>query len=169
MKPAPCPVYRFISSLSTRQFDAGTRPDSAGHTRRSTESAAGAVPLVFSALRAQAGDADGPPHASTRYFSDGSRSPVGCRGHTCVFGGSPRALSADLNDQLAAGSSLIDVIVHGHRDEVDALAQRYNVRVKRYMKSGVVFQVTAVSWQRFSRTTTLDHLSAMCPFIQLPT
>jgi hypothetical protein len=33
-------------------------------------------------------------------------------------------MSADLDEQLAAGSSSIDVIVHGTRAEVDALAQR---------------------------------------------
>ena len=72
-------------------------------------------------------------------------------------------LSADLNDQLAAGSSSIDVIVHGTRNEVDALAQRYNVRVKRYMKSGVVFQVTAGQLAALQQDDTLDHLSADVP------
>jgi hypothetical protein len=48
-------------------------------------------------------------------------------------------LSADLADHLAAGSQSIDVIVHGDRAAVDALASRYNVPVKRYMKSGGVF------------------------------
>jgi hypothetical protein len=39
-------------------------------------------------------------------------------------------LSADLAGHLAAGSASIDVIVHGTRAEVDALAWKYNVRVR---------------------------------------
>src|SRR6266849_2961045 len=72
-------------------------------------------------------------------------------------------MSADLNDQLAAASSSIDVIVHGTRAEVDALAQRYNVRVKRYMKSGVVFRVTAGQLAALQQDETQDHLSADVP------
>src|SRR5580693_4762748 len=72
-------------------------------------------------------------------------------------------LSADLADQLAAGSSSIDVIVNGTRAEVDALAQRYNIRVKRYMKSGVVFRVTAGQLAALQQDETLDHLSADVP------
>jgi serine protease AprX len=83
---------------------------------------------------------------------------------TPVFAAGHRArMSADLDDQLAAGSSSIDVIVHGTRAEVDALAQRYNVRVKRYMKSGVVFQVTAGQLAALQQDETLDHLSADVP------
>jgi hypothetical protein len=51
-------------------------------------------------------------------------------------------LSADLEERLASGSQAIDVIVHGTRAEVDALASRYNLRVKRYLRSGAVFRVT---------------------------
>jgi serine protease AprX len=76
-------------------------------------------------------------------------------------------LSADLSDQLAAGSSSIDVIVHGTRAEVDALAQRYNLRVKRYMKSGVVFRVTAGQLAALQQDDTLDHLSADVPIHSL--
>ena len=72
-------------------------------------------------------------------------------------------MSADLDEQLAAGSSSIDVIVHGTRAEVDALAQRYNVRVKRYMKSGVVFRVTAGQLAALQQDETQDHLSADVP------
>jgi len=52
-------------------------------------------------------------------------------------------LSADLSDHLAAQSPRIDVIVHGTRAEVDALAARYNLVVKRYMKEGGVLRVKA--------------------------
>src|SRR5213075_3040606 len=52
-------------------------------------------------------------------------------------------LSADLADHLNAGSSSISVIVHGTKAEGDALASRYNLVVKRRMKSGAVLQVTA--------------------------
>jgi serine protease AprX len=83
---------------------------------------------------------------------------------TPAFAAGHRArMSADLDEQLAAGSSSIDVIVHGTRAEVDALAQRYNVRVKRYMKSGVVFRVTAGQLAALQQDDTMDHLSADVP------
>ena len=62
-------------------------------------------------------------------------------------------LSADLADHLSAGSSSISVIVHGTKAEVDALASRYNLVVKRRMKSGAVLQVTAGAAQTTSRGT----------------
>src|SRR5690349_19662261 len=52
-------------------------------------------------------------------------------------------LSADLVDQLAAGSASIDVIVHGTAAEVDALATRYGVKMKRRLRSGAVLTVSA--------------------------
>src|ERR1700730_18436264 len=83
---------------------------------------------------------------------------------TPAFAGGHRArMSDDLVDQLAAGSSSIDVIVHGTRAEVDALAQRYNVRVKRYMKSGVVFRGSAGQLSALQQDETMDHLSADVP------
>ena len=73
----------------------------------------------------------------------------------------PRArLSADLAAHLAAGSQAIDVIVHGNRAEVDALARRYNVVVKKYMKSGAVLRVTAGQLAAIADDGTQDHLSA---------
>src|SRR5205814_10445564 len=67
-------------------------------------------------------------------------------------------LSADLADHLAAGSPSIAVIVHGTRAEVDALAARYNLVVKRHMKSGAVFQVTAGQLDALAQDDAVDHL-----------
>src|SRR5437867_12329013 len=44
-------------------------------------------------------------------------------------------LSADLAEHLSAGSQSIDVIVSGDPAAVQALATRYNVPLKRRMKS----------------------------------
>ena len=52
-------------------------------------------------------------------------------------------LSADLVGHVNAGSQNIGVIVHGDKADVDALAARYNLRVKRYLRSGGVLSVTA--------------------------
>ena len=52
-------------------------------------------------------------------------------------------LSADLADHVPAGSPAIDVIVHGTRQEVEALARRYNLRVRKLLRSGAVLRVTA--------------------------
>ena len=68
-------------------------------------------------------------------------------------------LSADLADHLNAGSQQIRVIVHGTKAEVDALAARYNLVVKRYLESGAVFVLTAGQLDAVSRDTTQDHLS----------
>ena len=72
-------------------------------------------------------------------------------------------LSEDLSMQVAAGSSTIDVIVHGTRTEVDALARKYNVRVKRYMRSGAVLRVTAGQLEALQQDDTQEHLSADVP------
>ena len=69
-------------------------------------------------------------------------------------------LSADLEDHLTAGSQIIDVIVHGTRAEVDALAARYNLRVKRYLRSGAVFRLTAGQLAALKDDEAVDHLSA---------
>jgi len=61
-------------------------------------------------------------------------------------------LSEDLVDNLAAQSQRIDVIVHGDKAEVDALAARYNLTVKRYLKASAVLQVNAGQLAGFSRT-----------------
>jgi hypothetical protein len=64
-------------------------------------------------------------------------------GASSVLAAHRARLSADLEDHLAAGSQAIDIIVHGSRAEVDALAALYNLRVKRHLKSGAVIRVTA--------------------------
>ena len=84
-----------------------------------------------------------------------------------VFAASPAAaagahsarLSADLADHLSAGSQLIRVIVHGTRAEVDALAQRYNLRIAKHLQSGAVFVVNAGQLAAMRQDDTQDHLS----------
>ncbi len=68
-------------------------------------------------------------------------------------------LSADLADQLAAQSQTIDLIVHGTRDEVNALAARYNVVVRKYLKSGAVLTVNAGQLAAIDQDEAVDHLS----------
>jgi len=68
-------------------------------------------------------------------------------------------LSADLADHLVAGSPSIQVIVHGTKAEIDALATRYNLVVKRRMKSGAVLQVTAGQLDALAQDESVDHLS----------
>jgi serine protease AprX len=68
-------------------------------------------------------------------------------------------VSADLADHLAAGSQSIDVIVHGDSATIDQIATRYNLVVKRHMKSGGVFTVTAGQLDALSQDETIDHLS----------
>ena len=69
-------------------------------------------------------------------------------------------LSADLADHLRVGSPTIDVIVHGTRQEVEALAQRYNLRIRKHLKSGAVLRVTAGELDALSQDDAVDHLSA---------
>ena len=69
-------------------------------------------------------------------------------------------VSADLEDHLAAGSQTIDVIVHGTRAEIGALVARYNLRVKRYLKSGAVLRVTAGQLAALREDERVDHLSS---------
>ena len=69
-------------------------------------------------------------------------------------------LSADLADHLRAGSPSIDVIVHGTRQEVDALVQRYSLRVRKLLKSGAVLRVTAGELEALQQDESVDHLSA---------
>ena len=58
------------------------------------------------------------------------------------------------------GSQTIDVIVHGTRAEVDALAARYNLRVKRYLQErrGAAGERRPARGAA-ARTTRVDHLS----------
>jgi len=74
-------------------------------------------------------------------------------------GGHKARLSADLADHLAAGSQTIRVIVHGSRDEVDALAARYNLVVARYLASGAVLSVNAGQLAALRDDDAVDHLS----------
>jgi serine protease AprX len=69
-------------------------------------------------------------------------------------------LSADLDDHLAAGSQSISVIIHGTRAEVNALAARYSLQVKRFLKSGAVLDVTAGQLAALQQDEAVDHLSA---------
>ncbi len=83
---------------------------------------------------------------------------------TASAGNGHRArLSADLQDHLQAGSQAIDVIVHGDRGTVDALATRYNVRVARYLSSGAVLRVTAGQLAALQQDEAFDHLSGNTP------
>ena len=68
-------------------------------------------------------------------------------------------LSADLADHLAAGSQSIDVIVHGNAATVDAIASRYNLAVKKRLKSGAVLRINAGQLDALQQDDQLDHLS----------
>jgi serine protease AprX len=83
-----------------------------------------------------------------------------------VFAEEHRArMSADLVAHLAAGSQSIDVIVHGDQASVDVLAARYNVVVKRRMKSGGVLHVNAGQLDALQRDADIDHLSGDLPLL----
>ena len=78
--------------------------------------------------------------------------------------GSHRArMSADLQDHLNAGSQAIEVIVHGDRATVDAVAARYNLVVAKYLASGGVLRVTAGQLAALQQDDALDHLSGNTP------
>jgi serine protease AprX len=68
-------------------------------------------------------------------------------------------LSSDLADHLAAGSQSIDVIVHGDAASINQIATRYNLVVKRHLKSGAVFNLTAGELDALTQDDSLDHLS----------
>jgi serine protease AprX len=68
-------------------------------------------------------------------------------------------LSADLADHLSAGSSSVEVIVSGDRAAVDRLAARYNLVVKRYLRSGGVLRANAGQLSALQSDLELDHLS----------
>jgi serine protease AprX len=72
-------------------------------------------------------------------------------------------LSSDLSAALAAGDQNLDVIVHGTRAEVDALAGRYALRVKRYLRSGGVLRINAGQLAALREDTAVDHLSSDAP------
>jgi serine protease AprX len=68
-------------------------------------------------------------------------------------------LSTDLADHLAAGSSSVEVIIDGDKATVDRLASRYNLVVKRYMRSGGVVRVNAGQLSALQSDDELEHLS----------
>ncbi len=72
-------------------------------------------------------------------------------------------LSADLQDHLNAGSQAIEVIVHGDRATVDAIAARYNLVVAKYLASGAVLRVTAGQLAALQQDEAVDHLSGNTP------
>ncbi len=72
-------------------------------------------------------------------------------------------LSADLAEHVSTGSGGVDVIVHGTQAEVEALAARYNVRVKRQLRSGAVFQVTGGQLEAIQADGSQEHISSDTP------
>ncbi len=68
-------------------------------------------------------------------------------------------ISDDLAEHLAAGSPKIDVIVHGDAQTVATLARRYNLIIRRDMRSGAVLQVNASQLAALREDEGLDHLS----------
>ncbi len=69
-------------------------------------------------------------------------------------------LSADLAEHVSTGSGGVDVIVHGTQAEVEALAARYNVRVKRQLRSGAVLRVTGGQLEAIQADGSQEHI---CP------
>jgi serine protease AprX len=67
-------------------------------------------------------------------------------------------LSADLADHLSSGSSNVEVIVDGAAT-ADRLAAKYNLRLKRRLKSGGVLLVNAGQLSALQNDVELDHLS----------
>jgi serine protease AprX len=68
-------------------------------------------------------------------------------------------LSADLADHLSVGSASVEVIIDGDHATVDRLASRYNLVVKRYLRSGGVVRVNAGQLSALQSDLELDHLS----------
>src|SRR3954471_24205607 len=69
-------------------------------------------------------------------------------------------LGADLAGHLAAGAQAVDVIVHGDKAAVEAIARRYNVPVRKFLKQAAVFRVTAGQLAAIADDESRDHLSA---------
>jgi serine protease AprX len=72
-------------------------------------------------------------------------------------------LSADLHDAIATASPGVDVIVHGDKASADAAALRHGIKVKKYLKSGAVFHMTAGQLVEFQTDENYDHLSSDVP------
>ncbi len=69
-------------------------------------------------------------------------------------------LGADLEQKLATGSQTIEVIVSGGRGQVDALARKYGLTVKKYLRSGAVLGLNAGQLDALSQDEAIDHLAA---------
>src|SRR4051794_13124802 len=67
-------------------------------------------------------------------------------------------LSADLAGHLNAGSQTIEVIVDSAAT-ADRLAAKYNVKIKRRMRSGGVLVVNASQLSALQQDLDVDHLS----------
>jgi len=72
-------------------------------------------------------------------------------------------LSADLAEHVSTGSAGVDVIVHGTQPEVEALAARYNVRIKRQLRSGAVLRVTGGQLAAIQDDGAQEHISSDTP------
>ena len=68
-------------------------------------------------------------------------------------------LSADLEDHLAVGSQTIDVIVQGDRADIERIAARYNITIKKWLKSGAVLRINAGQLDALRQDEAVDHLS----------
>ena len=53
--------------------------------------------------------------------------------------------------------------MHGTRDEVEALAKKYNVKIKRFLRTGAVLRVTAGQLDALQQDDSQEHLSADVP------
>ena len=91
-------------------------------------------------------------------------------GLSCVLAESASAqqrrrarLSADLAEHLSTGSAGVDVIVRGTQAEVEALAARYNVPVKRQLRSGAVLRVTGGQLAAIQDDGAQEHISSDTP------
>src|SRR5436190_9600153 len=65
-------------------------------------------------------------------------------------------LSRDLADHLSGGSQNIEVIVGANADQ---LATKYNLRIRRHLKSGGVLLVNAGQLAALQQDAGVDHLS----------
>lgn len=70
-------------------------------------------------------------------------------------------MSRDLDEHLSRGSQNIDVIVRGTQAEVADLAARYNVTVRRYLRSGgAVLRLNAGQLEALQTDGGVDRLSS---------
>ncbi|MCC7415504.1 MAG: S8 family peptidase [Acidobacteria bacterium] len=80
--------------------------------------------------------------------------------HPAAAAGHRARLSGDLAGHLAVGSQSIRLIMDGTRAEVDAIARRYNLVVRRYLSSGgAVLVVNAGQLDALQQDAAVDHLA----------